>query len=78
MSTEIENNRFFSDKIDMVLLISSILAALIGILTINSASAAMESHIRFVIVQSVAFILGTGVMTAIIFFRYTYLEKIKN
>lgn len=77
MSTEIEKKRFFSDKIDMTLLVCCLLAALIGIITVNSASASLSGHVKYVVVQSIAFVLGCGLMTAIIFFRYTYLEKIR-
>lgn len=68
---------FFSDKIDRVLLISSILAALIGIFVINSASYTMNGHIKFVLVQSIALILGIGAMSAVIFFSYKYFEKLR-
>ncbi len=68
---------FFSDKIDRVLLISSILAALIGIFVINSASSTLNGHIKFVVVQSVALILGIGAMSAVIFFSYKYFEKLR-
>lgn len=68
---------FFSDKIDMVLLVSSVLAALIGIFVINSASNTMDGHIKFVLVQSVALILGIGAMSAVIFFSYKYFEKLR-
>ena len=66
----------FSDKCDKILLICSILAALIGILIINSATYTLSSHIRFVIVQSVAFLLGIAVMIALIFFNYKKFEKL--
>ncbi|MBE7033700.1 MAG: rod shape-determining protein RodA [Ruminococcaceae bacterium] len=68
---------FFSDKIDMVLLVSSVLAALIGIFVINSASNTMDGHIKFVLVQCVALILGIGAMSAVIFFSYKYFEKLR-
>lgn len=67
----------FSDKIDMVLLISSILAALFGILIINSAAWSLSTHIRYVLVQSAAFLLGIGAMTGVIFFSYKYFEKLR-
>lgn len=67
----------FSDKIDIVLLVSSILAAFIGIFAVNSATLAFSSHIRFVIVQSAALILGVGVMCGLIFFSYKYFEKLR-
>ena len=68
---------FFSDKIDMVLLIASLVAALFGIFVINSASWTLDSHIRYVLVQSIAFLLGIGAMSAVIFFSYKYFEKLR-
>ena len=68
---------FFSDKIDMVLLISSILAALIGIFAINSAAWTLEGHIRHILVQSLALVLGIGAMSGVIFFSYKYFEKLR-
>ena len=68
---------FFSDKIDMTLLICSILAAVTGILVINSAAWTLDSHIRYILVQSLAFILGIGAMTGTIFFSYKYFEKLR-
>ncbi len=67
----------FSDKSDKVLLVSSIVAALMGILMINSATYTLASHAKFVIVQSVAFVLGLISMTAIILFNYKTLEKLR-
>jgi len=67
----------FSDKIDMVLLVCSILAALIGIFVINSAANTMEGHMKYMIVQSVALVLGIGAMSAVIFFSYKYFEKLR-
>ena len=67
----------FSDKIDYRLLVCVIIASLTGILAINSAAASLPGHVRLVIVQSVAFVIGIIAMTAIMFFKYTYLEKIK-
>lgn len=68
---------FFSDKIDMTLLICSIIAAMSGILIINSASWTLDSHIRYILVQSFAFLLGIGAMTGTIFFSYKYFEKLR-
>lgn len=68
---------FFSDKIDMVLLISSILAALIGIFAINSAAWTLDGHIRHILVQSLALVLGIGAMSSVIFFSYKYFEKLR-
>lgn len=68
---------FFSDKIDMVLLICSILASLIGIFVINSAAWTLEGHIRHVLVQSLALVLGIGAMCGVIFFSYKYFEKLR-
>ena len=67
----------FSDKIDMVLLVCSILAALTGIFVVNSASNTMDAHLKYVIVQSVALILGIGAMSGVIFFSYKYFEKLR-
>ena len=68
---------FFSDKVDMVLLVSSLIAALMGIFIINSAAWTLDSHFRYVLVQSVAMILGIGAMSAVIFFSYKYFEKLR-
>ncbi len=68
---------FFSDKPDMALLVGSIIASIFGIITINSASATMPNHIKLVLVQSVALLLGLGAMTVIIYLKYTHLEKLK-
>ena len=68
----------FSDKIDMVLLVCSILAALTGIFVVNSASNTMDAHLKYVIVQSVALILGIGAMSGVIFFSYKYFEKLRK
>lgn len=67
----------FSDKPDLWLLCSSVIAALFGIFVINSATASLGGHWRFVIVQSVAFILGLLAMYAVILFKYTLLEKFR-
>lgn len=67
----------FSDKIDIVLLVSSIVAAIVGILVINSASYTLAAHLRYVIVQSAAMVLGIGVMCGLIFFSYKYFEKLR-
>ena len=67
----------FSDKVDKPLLISCILAALIGIFIINSATYTMASHIKFVAVQSLAFVLGVAAMVGIIFFNYKNFEKLR-
>ena len=69
---------YFSDKIDIWLLVCSVIAALFGIFAINSATWSMSGHLRFVLIQSVAFVLGLGAMTLMIYFRYTYLEKIRH
>lgn len=67
----------FSDKIDIVLLVASLLAALTGIIVINSASYSLDAHARYVIVQSVALVLGIGAMSGLIFFSYKYFEKLR-
>lgn len=67
----------FSDKIDIVLLVCSIVAALFGILAINSASYTLSSHFRYIFVQSAALIIGLVAMTCIIFFNYRYFEKLR-
>lgn len=61
----------------MVLLVGSILASVFGIITINSAAFSMDNHLKLVIVQSIALILGIGAMTFIIYLKYTILEKLK-
>lgn len=68
----------FSDKADIWLLACSILAALAGILIINSAAFSMDAHMRYVIVQSAALILGIGAMTVLMFFNYTFLSKLRH
>ena len=67
----------FSDKIDITLLVCSIIASLIGIIIINSAAYSLDAHARYVIVQSIALVLGVVAMTAAIFFNYTYLGKLR-
>jgi len=68
---------FFSDKIDTVLLLTSILAAFIGIFVINSATNTMDGHIKYIAVQSVAFVIGIAAMSTVIFFSYKYFEKLR-
>lgn len=67
----------FSDKADIWLLICSIISALLGVFIINSAAASLDAHLRYVVVQTAAFVIGTIAMTAIIFFNYTYLGKLR-
>ena len=67
----------FSDKSDKVLLVCSIIAALMGIFIINSATYALDSHIKFILVQSIAFLLGVGAMFALMFFNYKNFEKLR-
>lgn len=67
----------FSDKIDITLLVCSVIASLIGIFIINSAAYSLDSHARYVIVQSIALVLGIIFMTGVIFFNYTYLTKLR-
>ena len=67
----------FSDKIDIVLLICTIIAAVFGIFVINSATYNLDSHIKFVSVQSVAFLLGAAAMAFTIFFNYKKIEKLR-
>ena len=67
----------FSDKVDIWLLVCSIIAALFGIFIINSAAFSLDLHARYVIVQSAACIIGIIAMTAIIFFNYTCLSKLR-
>lgn len=69
--------KLFSDKPDLTLLICSLLCALIGIVTVNSASASLAAHNRYILMQSAAAVIGLCAMTAMIFFRYTNLKKIK-
>lgn len=72
-----KNFGVFSDKADIVLLVCSILAALVGIFVINSASYTLDAHLRYVLVQSVALVLGILAMVAVIFFNYQYFEKLR-
>ena len=72
-----KNSYNFSDKPDLWLLCSCVLAALFGIFVINSATFSLSGHWRFVIVQSVAFVLGLIAMYAVILFKYTLLEKFR-
>ncbi len=67
----------FSDKADILLLVCSILAALVGIFVINSAAYTLDAHMRYVLVQSVAFVLGVMAMIAVIFINYQYFEKLR-
>ena len=67
----------FSDKCDRVLLICSILASIIGILIINSATYTLPSHTKFVTVQSVALILGIAAMSGLMLFNYKNFEKLR-
>ncbi len=67
----------FSDKADKTLLISSILAAIIGIFIIYSATYALPSHAKFIAVQSLALILGVAAMVGVIFFNYKNFEKLR-
>ncbi|MGN1097790.1 MAG: rod shape-determining protein RodA, partial [Clostridia bacterium] len=67
----------FSDTVDHALLIYVIITSILGIVAINSAAANLDGHYRFVIVQSAAFILGMAAMTALTFFNYTYLYKLR-
>ena len=69
--------KLFSDKPDLTLMICSILCAAIGILTVNSASASLSAHGRYIFMQSAAAVIGLCAMAAMIFFRYTNLKKIK-
>lgn len=67
----------FSDAVDHALIIYVVLASLCGIAAINSASAALNGHLRYVIVQSAAFLLGILAMTALTFFNYSHLYKLR-
>ncbi len=67
----------FSDTVDHPLLIYVIITSLLGIAAVNSATASIEHHYRFVIVQSAAFLLGMAAMTALTFFNYKYLYKLR-
>ncbi len=67
----------FSDKSDLILFICSIAAALFGIIMINSASYTLDGHSKYVTVQSIAFLLGIGVMFGIVLFNYKALEKLR-
>ncbi len=67
----------FSDKVDRTLLVCSILAALLGIFIIFSATYTLPSHAKFVTVQSLAFVLGVVAMVGVIFFNYKNFEKLR-
>ena len=73
------NNKkgIFSDAVDHALIIYVVLASICGIAAINSATASMDGHYKFVIVQSAAFLLGMAAMTALTFFNYSYLYKLR-
>ncbi len=66
----------FSDKSDKILIICSILAALIGILVINSASYTLNSHTRYLVVQSLSLVLGIAAMLGVTVFNYEHLKKL--
>ena len=68
---------FFSDKIDITLLICSILAGVLGVFFINSASLSLPSHIRYVTVQGIALVLGIAAMSVTIFISYKHFEKLR-
>ncbi len=72
-----EKKGLFSDTVDHTLLIYVIITSLLGIVAINSAAASIEGHYRYVIVQSAAFLLGMAAMTALTFFNYKYLYKLR-
>ncbi len=72
-----EKKGLFSDTVDFSLLIYAVLASLCGIIAINSATASLDGHYKYVIVQSAAFLLGMGLMTALTFFNYSYLYKLR-
>lgn len=72
-----EKKGIFSDAVDHSLLIYIVLASLCGIFAINSASSSLDGHYRYVIVQSAAFLLGMGAMTALTFFNYSRLYKLR-
>ncbi len=67
----------FSDKSDKILLVCSIVAALFGILAIYSASYTLNSHARYIIMQSISCALGIGAMFAVMFFNYENLKKLR-
>lgn len=67
----------FSDTVDHSLLVYVILTCLCGIAAINSAASNLDGHYRYVIVQSVAFILGMAALTALTFFNYSFLYKLR-
>ena len=66
----------FPQKPDKILFVCSILASLLGIFIINSASYSLDSHIRHVLVQSVAFLLGGCAMVLLTAFDYGYFKKL--
>lgn len=72
-----EKKGLFSDTVDHALLIYVIIISLFGIVAINSASSSLDGHYKYVFVQSAAFLLGMGAMTALTFFNYSYLYKLR-
>ena len=56
--------KLFSDKPDLTLMICSILCAAIGILTVNSASASLSAHGRYIFMQSAAAVIGITTISA--------------
>ncbi len=67
----------FSDAADRALIIYVVLASLLGIVAVNSASAGLDGHYRYVTVQAAAFVLGMAAMTALTFFNYSLLYKLR-
>lgn len=72
-----EKKGIFSDSVDYTMLIYIVLVSLCGIFAVNSAASALEGHYKYVVVQSAAFLLGMGAMTALTFFNYNYLYKLR-
>lgn len=72
-----EKKGIFSDAADRALIVCVVLASLCGIVAVNSASASLDGHFRYVAVQSAAFLLGMAAMTALTFFNYAYLRKLR-
>lgn len=67
----------FSDKMDLFLTILVGLACLIGLVAVNSAAASLDGHLRLVLVQAAAVVLGVVLMAAIILVDYHLFDKLR-
>lgn len=69
-------NFFSREGADIKLLIAVVLASVFGIVMVNSATASIGST-RFVLVQSVAFLLGLAAALVLAFSDYSFLYKFR-